>query len=48
MLFYLPKFLQEIIYVKDLSIPPNIITVNKFYTGEQTNHYFGKKEDAYF
>jgi hypothetical protein len=48
MLFYLSKYLRKVIYVKDLSITRNQITVNKSYFTEETNHYFGKKEEAFF
>jgi len=47
-LFYLSKTLQKLIYVKDLSISKNRIDVNKSYFREETNHYFGKKESAFF
>ncbi|MFT5298851.1 MAG: hypothetical protein ACI9YH_004903 [Colwellia sp.] len=48
MLFYLSKALHKIIYVKDLSISNNRININKSYLREETNHYFGKKESAFF
>jgi hypothetical protein len=48
MLFYLSKHLRKVIYVKDLSITDNQITVNKPYLHDETNHYFGKKENAFF
>jgi hypothetical protein len=48
MLFHLSKYLRKVIYVKDLSITGNQITVNKSYFNEESNHYFGKKEDAFF
>jgi len=48
MLFYLSQHLRKVIYVSDLSINGNQITVNKSYPGDETNHYFGKKEDAFF
>ncbi len=48
MLFYLSKHLRKVIYVKDLSITGNQITVNKSYFTEETNHYFGKREEAFF
>ena len=48
MLFYLSKHLRKVIYVRDISIIENKITVNKSYFNEETNHYFSKKEDAFF
>lgn len=48
MLFYLSKHLRKVIYVKDLTITDNQITVNKSYLHDETNHYFGKKENAFF
>jgi len=48
MLFYLSKHLRKVIYVKDISIIENKITVNQSYFNEESNHYFGKKEDAFF
>jgi len=48
MLFYLSKYLRKVIYVKDISITGNKITVNKSYINDETNHYFGKKEEAFF
>lgn len=48
MLFYLSKHLRKVIYVKDLSITGKKITVNESYFNEETNHYFGKKEEAFF
>jgi hypothetical protein len=48
MLLYLSKHLRKVIYVKELSITDNQITVNKSYLCDETNHYFGKKEDAFF
>jgi hypothetical protein len=48
MLFYLSKHLRKIIYVKELSITDNQITVNKSYLYDETNHYFGKKEADFF
>jgi len=48
MLYYLSQHLRKVIYVNDLSINGNQITVNKSYPGDETNHYFGKKEHAFF
>lgn len=48
MLFYLSKHLRKVIYVKDLSISGSQITVNKSHVTEEMNHYFGKKENAFF
>ena len=48
MLFYLSKSLRKVIYIKDLSISKNHITVNKSYFNEETNHFFGNKEHAFF
>jgi len=48
MLLYLSKHLRKVIYVKDLSISENQITLNQSYVTEETNHYFGKKESAFF
>jgi len=48
MLFHLSKTLHKIIFVKDLSISKNKININKSYLGEETTHYFGKKESAFF
>lgn len=48
MLFYLSKHLRKVIYMREISISDNQITVNKSYFNEESNHYFGKKEDAFF
>jgi len=48
MLFYLSKYLRKVIYVNDISITEMQITVNKSYFNEESNHYFGKKEDTFF
>ena len=48
MIFYLSRHLRKVIYVKELSITDNQITVNQSYLYDETNHYFGKREDAFF
>lgn len=48
MLYHVSKSLRKMVYIESLSITKNCIAIKKSDTWKESNHCFGKKEDAFF
>jgi hypothetical protein len=48
MLYHVSKSLRKMVYIESLSITKNCIVIKKSDTWKESNHCFGKKEDAVF